>query len=145
VLAEPGRRVTIPGVRQPWQWLAGCSLVSLAGIAWLIARVGAPASAWGAIEMLGMVASAGIGIAAALASHAKKWPAAVALACALPMAQNIVLAFPTTMELMLHLGVPYLMFLLGAIGAVAASIAALVMRPPRPEEDEVVARAPRAR
>jgi hypothetical protein len=37
--------------------------------------------------------------------------------------------------------VPYLLFLGGAIGAVASSIAILVMRPPAPPSDEVVAKA----
>jgi hypothetical protein len=128
-------------VRQRWEWLAGCSLVSLAGISWLWARFGAPASAWASIEIIGMILCAGIGLGTALRGYPKKWPAGVALACAVPMAQNILIAFPTTMELMLHLGVPYLLFLAGAVGAVATAIAILVMRPPPPPSDEIVARA----
>ena len=128
-------------MRQRWEWLAGCSLVSLVGIAWLFARLGAPASAWAALELVGMIGCAVTGLVAALASYGKKWPAGVALACALPMAQNIVLAFPSTMELMLHLGVPFLLYLAGAIGAVAASIAILARKPPVAPSDEVIARA----
>jgi hypothetical protein len=132
-------------VRQRWEWLAGCSLVSLVGIAWLLARIGAPETAWGWIEIAGMVLCAGAGVAARIASSSKKWPAGVALACALPAAQNILLAFPTTMELMLHYGVPFMLFLAGAIGAAAAAIVTLVMQPPVEISDEVVAKAPRAR
>lgn len=128
-------------MRQRWEWLAGSSLVALAGISWMWIRFGAPASAWASIEIIGMILCAGIGLGTSLRGYPKKWPAGLALACAAPMAQNILLAFPTTMELMLHLGVAYLLFLAGAVGAVAASIAILVMRPPPPPGDEVVARA----
>jgi hypothetical protein len=128
-------------VRQRWEWLAGCSLVALVGIAWLFARLGAPASVWASIEIVGMILCAVVGLVTALASYPKKWPAGVALACAAPMAQNLLLGFPTTMELMLHVGVPYLLFLGGAIGAVAAAIAILVMQPPARPTDEIIARA----
>lgn len=115
-------------MRQRWEWLAGCALVSLVGIGWLWVRRGGPDTAWEALEMIGMLLCAGFGVGARAAGTQKKWPAGVALAGALPMAQNIVLAFPSTMELMLHTGVPYLMFLAGAIGATAAATAILVAR-----------------
>jgi hypothetical protein len=138
MLADRARRVTIEPVPQRWEWLAGCSLVSLVGIGWLLARVGAPASAWAAIEMAGMVLCAIAGIGAFARGAAKKWPAGVALVCAIPMAQNLLLSFPTTMELVLRNGVPYLLFLLGAVGAVAAAVAIFVMRPPVAPSDEIV-------
>jgi len=128
-------------VRQRWEWLAGSSLVSLVGIFWLFARYGAPASAWASVEIIGMILCGAVALVAALRSYARKWPAGVALVCAAPMAQNILLSFPTTMELMLHLGVPYLMLLVGSIGAAAAATAILAMRPPPPPTDEIVARA----
>src|SRR5204863_154321 len=86
-----------------------------------VAEAAARERAWGVSEIRGMILCTGVGIAARAASVEKKWPAGVALACALPMAQNILLGFPTTMERMLHAGVPYLMFLAGAIGAAAAA------------------------
>ncbi|HWO23452.1 MAG TPA: hypothetical protein VNO30_32145 [Kofleriaceae bacterium] len=132
-------------MRQRWEWLVACSVVSLVGIGWLLARIGAPADAWPAIEIAGMVLCAVVAIAAHLRGAAKKWPAAVALACALPMAQNLVLSFPLTMELMLRSGVPYLLFLVGAVGAVAAAIAILVARPPLEASDQIVAKAPARR
>jgi hypothetical protein len=128
-------------VRQSWEWLAGCSVVSIVGISWLLIRFGAPASAWASIEILGMVLCAIVAVAATVKRTTKKWPAGVALVCAAPVAQNILLGFPSTMELMLHLGVPFLLFLAGAIGAVATSIKILVMKPPVPPSDEIVARA----
>lgn len=128
-------------MRQRWEWLAGCSLVSLVGLAWLFARLGIPPTAWAQLELVGMILCAVAGLGAAITRYPRKWPAGVALVCALPLAQNILLSFPSTMELMLHLGVPYLLFQGGAIGAVAASIAILVMRPPAPPSDEVVAKA----
>jgi hypothetical protein len=88
-----------------------------------------------------MILCAGAGLGAAIKSYPRKWPAGVALACALPLAQNILLSFPSTMELVLHLGVPYLLFLGGAIGAVASSIAILAMRPPAPPSDGIIAKA----
>lgn len=132
-------------MRQRWEWLVACSVISLAGIGWLLARVGAPAGAWPAIEIAGMVLCAIVAIAAQLRGAAKKWPAGVALACALPMAQNIVLSFPLTMELVLRSGVPYLLFLVGAIGAAAAAVAILVARPPVASSDQIVAKAPARR
>ena len=132
-------------MRQRWEWLVACSVISLVGIGWLLVRAGAPAGAWPAIEIAGMVLCAALAIAAHVRGAAQKWPAAVALACALPMAQNIVLSFPLTMELMLRSGVPYLLFLVGAIGAVAAAVAVLVARPPAAASDQIVAKAPARR
>lgn len=128
-------------MRHRWTWLAVCSVISVIGLIALWIEYGGPASAWATIENAGMVLCAIVGTAAMLAGHGKKWPAGVALVCAAPMAQNILLNFPITMELILHLGVPFLLFLAGAIGAVASSIAILVARPPSSSEDEVVARA----
>lgn len=115
--------------------------MSLVGLAWLFARLGIPPTAWAQLELVGMILCAVTGLGAAITRYPRKWPAGVALVCAAPLAQNILLSFPSTMEMMLHLGVPYLLFLGGAIGAVAASIAILVMRPPAPPSDEVVAKA----
>ncbi len=128
-------------MQQRWEWLAGCSLVSIAGLIGLWVKFGAPASAWATIENVGMVLCAIVALAARLTDTTKKWPAGVALVCAAPMAQNILVFFPTTMQLVLHLGVTFLLFLAGAIGAVAAAVAILVMRPPAAPSDEVVARA----
>ena len=128
-------------MRERWQWLFGCAIVSLVGIAWLLSQLGAPASVWGGVERIGMIACAITGLAAAVADYPRKWPAAVALLCAAPTAQNLLFSFPSTMQLMIHLGVSFLLYVAGAIGAVAVSIAVLVMRPPAPPADEVVARA----
>jgi hypothetical protein len=128
-------------VRQRWEWLAGTSLVSLVGIAGMWMKFGWPASAWASIEVIGMILCTIIGVVAAARTYPRKWPAAVALICAAPMAQNILISFPLTMELVLHLGVTYLLFLGGAVGAVVVAVAILVMRPPVAPTDEIVARA----
>jgi hypothetical protein len=128
-------------VRQRWEWLAVSSVVSVAGLVALWIKYGAPASAWASVENIGMVLCAIVAVIALFKSYPKKWPAGVALVCAAPMAQNILLSFPTTMQLVLHLGVSFLLLLAGAIGAVASAVAILVMRPPAPPSDEIVARA----
>ena len=129
-------------MRERWQWLFGCAVVSLVGVAWLCARLGLPADAWASVEQTGMILCAAIALTAAIARYPKKWPAAVALLCAAPTAQNLVLDFPSTMQIIIYFGAPYLCYVAGAIGATAAAIAILAMRPPAPpSEDEVVARA----
>jgi hypothetical protein len=128
-------------VRQRWEWLAVCSVISLAGLVAFWVKFGGPASAWASVEHIGMILCTIVALIALFARYPKKWPAGVALVCAAPMAQNIVLGFPTTMQWILHLGVSYLLFLAGAIGAVASSVAILVMKPPPASSDEIVARA----
>jgi hypothetical protein len=129
-------------VRERWQWLFGSATVSLVGVAWLCARLGLPADVWATFGQVGMILCAITALAAALTSYPKKWPAAVALLCAAPTAQNIVLAFPSTMQAIIYFGMPYLCYVAGAIGAAAAALAILVMRPPAPPaDDDIVARA----
>ena len=129
-------------MHERWKWLAGCALASVAGMSWLLLRFGAPASAWASIEMIGMVLCGAIALVALVRGYPKKWPAGIALVCAAPMAQNVLLDFPLTMELMLNFGVAYLLFVAGAVGAVAAALFILASRPPPPSShDEVVARA----
>lgn len=129
-------------MRERWQWLFGCAVVSLVGVAWLCARLGLPADVWATVEQVGMILCAITALVAALLRYPKKWPAAVALLCAAPTAQNLVLAFPSTMQAIIYFGMPYLCYVAGSIGAAAAAIAILVMRPPAPPgEDDIVARA----
>lgn len=128
-------------MRERWQWLFGCAAVAFIGVLWLCIKYGLPADAWASVEQIGMLLCAITGLVAALVKYPKKWPAAVALLCAAPTAQNLLLEFPSTMELIIFIGFPYLLHVAGAVGAVAASIATLAMRPPEPPADEVVARA----
>jgi hypothetical protein len=129
-------------VHERWKFLASSSLASVVGISWLLLREGAPASAWASIEMIGMALCAGIGLFAFGRRYPKKWPAAVALVGAAPMAQNVLLNFPLSMELVIHFGAAYLMFIAGSVAAVVAAVLILASRPPPPPADhEVVARA----
>lgn len=128
-------------MRERWQWLFGCAILSLVGVAWLCVKFGLPASAWASVEQIGMILCAITALAAALADYPKKWPAAVALLCAAPTAQNLLLDFPSTMQLIIFIGFSYLFHVAGAIGAVAVAIATLVRRPPAPPSDEIIARA----
>jgi len=128
-------------VRKPWERLAGYSLVSTIGITWLSIRYGLPEGGWAWIEIAGMVLSSALALGAAVRSYAKKWPAVVALVCAAPAAQNLLVDFPMTMELAIRLGMAYVLFLAGAIATVVGSVVILVMRPPPPPSDEVIARA----
>lgn len=128
-------------MQQRWEWLAICSVVSIAGLVAFWVKFGGPVGAWASVEHAGMILCTIVALIAMFRRYPRKWPAGVALVCAAPMAQNILLGFPTTMQLVLHLGVSFMLFLVGAIGAVASAVAILVMKPPPAASDEVVAKA----
>lgn len=129
-------------MRGRWHWLFGCSIVSLAGLTWLLTAHAAAFDALAAASLLGLIGSAGLGVGGAITETPRKWPAAAALAGTLPSTQRAVLAFPTTVELMLHDGgAGHVLHVTGAIGATVTAVAILVLRPPPPPTDDVVVRA----
>jgi hypothetical protein len=118
-----------------------CSLVALAGNAWLAESFHSSWESWLNIQILGMIAAAGFGFGGVVTDTRKRWPAAAALVCAAPMGQALYSVVSVLPSILRFTGVAGLSIIAGSVSAICVAIYILVAPPP-PVPDE---RIPRAR
>jgi hypothetical protein len=118
-----------------------CSLAALIGNAWLAERFDSSWVSWLNIQILGMIAAAGLAFGAVVTDTRKRWPAAAALVCLAPMGQalsGVVVMLPSILR---FTGMAGLLTIGGSVGAICVAIYILVTAPPPVPTDPI----PRAR
>lgn len=120
-------------VQERWLKLAFSTMFSIAGLVWTMTRY-ADLAALGAyvLQVLGLLAGTGVAIGAMVRRTTRRWPAAVVLVCAAPMAQ-LVLRFDM-LRAALHFLAPVVMLALGSIGTLAVGLIILVTPQPTPRD-----------
>jgi hypothetical protein len=118
-----------------------CSLVALSGNAWLAERFHASWGSWLNVQILGMIAAAGLGFGGVVTATRKRWPAAAALVCAAPMGQALYSAVSMLPAILRFTGLAGLTMIAGSASAIGIAIYILVVPPPPVPEERI----PRAR
>ncbi|HSD87973.1 MAG TPA: hypothetical protein VLB44_10685 [Kofleriaceae bacterium] len=126
-------------MKRRWSVLFWSSLASLIGLSWLASSFGIGLSTLISGALVGMVIATALAFIAMVKDLDRKWPAAVALICAGPMAIEVLKAVPDVAMIIRFLGAPFALIMLGTIATVASAVAILTMAPPKPPEPPPVA------
>ena len=128
-------------MRARWRLLFWIALGALVGLSWVAQRMGAPMLGMVNVPFLGMVVAAIVAFSAMITGVREKWPAAVVLACWIPMALDIVRAL-RVLEYFFHdVGLPAVLFIGGGAATCAVATWILVTPIPAPPPDDPIARA----
>jgi hypothetical protein len=111
--------------------LFGCALIALVGVAWFAQRLGASWSIWINVQVIGLIATCGIGFLGAATQTRKRWPAALALVCTAPGAQALLASATSLPSLIRYGGVPAAL-MIGGSSATIIVAAYLLVSVPRP-------------
>jgi uncharacterized membrane protein len=117
-------------MRTRWRILFGCALVALIGFAWLAQRFGSSWSSWLNGQLAGLIVTCVIGFLGAATQTRKRWPAAVALVCAAPMAWAVLVPGISLNDLLEYLGAPGALMIGGSAATIAVALYVLVATPP---------------
>jgi hypothetical protein len=128
-------------MRTRWRTLLACSLVSLAGNAWLAESFHTSRESWLNVQILGMIAVAGLAFGGVVTDTRKRWPAAAALVCAAPMGQALYSVIGMLPSVLRITGVAGLAIIGGSVSAICVAIYILVTPPPQIPDERI----PRAR
>ena len=126
-------------IQNRWLRLALGTMCSLVGLIWAAVAYGSPELLWlFGIQIAGLVAAMVIALGAAVRRTPQRWPAAVALICAAPMAQIVLRR--GVIRAVLELDRISAFVVVGSVLTVIAALIILVAKPP-PEAADRVARA----
>ena len=128
-------------MRARWRLLFWISLGSLIGLSWVAQRMGAPMMGFMNVPFIGMVIAAIVAFGAMVTSVKDKWPAAVVIACGLPMALDMLRAWFGLPYFVREVGAPAALFLGGAAATFAQALFILLAQPPKPPPEDPIARA----
>jgi hypothetical protein len=117
-------------MRTRWRTLFACALLSLIGVAWLAQRFDASWSSWLNVQLAGQIGACLIGLLGAVTNTRARWPAALALICAAPMAHAMLIAGASIPELIRYTGAAGVLMVGGSCATVAVAIFVLVSAPP---------------
>ena len=115
----------------------GCALGALIGFAWLAQRFDSSWSRWLNVQLAGMIIACGIAFLAAATQTRQRWPAAIALGCALPMAWAVLARGISVHDLVEYLGAPGALMIGGSAATVAAALYVLCAPPPAIPVDRI--------
>jgi hypothetical protein len=119
-----------------WLRLAFGCVCSLVGVFWLVLRY-REVEILGllAIQVAGLVIGCGIAMWAVVKRSPRRWPAAVVLVCAAPMAQLVLR--PIILEDLSELDKSALLMVLGSLITVIGAVVILLAKSPTPPADPV--------
>jgi hypothetical protein len=122
-------------MKRRWAILFWCSLSTLIGLSWMAAQFGA--SIWGMLNaaLVGMIAAAAIAFFAMQNATHAKWPAALVLLCAAPMAIQMLNIGDYVRVLVDFYGISAILLLGGTLATAVAALWILVTplaAPPEP-------------
>jgi hypothetical protein len=117
-----------------WSILFWSALSSLVGMSWLARSFGVPLSALVSAALLGMIGACTVAFFAMIRKVPYKWPAAVALVLAGPMALEFIRTLPQIPDILHYFGFsfPFLLVLAGTAVTVVSAIVILAAQPPTP-------------
>jgi hypothetical protein len=119
-------------IQARWMRLAFSTLFSLVGLFRLAMRYdGLETVRWFAVPLAGLLIATVVALWALLQRSRRRWPAAVALVSAAPMAQ-LVLRFDVIGSL-LRLELPLVVMVLGSLGTVVTALVILLSRQVAPD------------
>jgi hypothetical protein len=122
-------------VRGRWTLLFYMAVATLVGVAWLARRFDSSLASWINIQMLGMIAASGIAFVAMIRNIRERWPAAVALICAAPMAEMLSRALLDVPWLIQYLGLPGVLMIGGSVATIGVALFILIAKvPPKPSD-----------
>jgi hypothetical protein len=128
-------------MRGRWTLLFYMAIAALVGVAWLARSFGGSLTSWINLQMLGMIAASVIAFVAMIRNVRERWPAAVALICAAPMAEMLSRALLDVPWLIGYLGLPGILMIGGSVATIAVAIYILIAKvPPKPSEPIPTAR-----
>lgn len=120
-------------MRLRWQGLYASALIALCGMIWVTARFGLARPVWQLAALAGMIAVAALGIWAAHRDLHRKWPAGVSLACAIPVARELLAVLGQNERQLSSVGPASLMIICGTLATIVMAIATLFMEIPTPD------------
>lgn len=126
-------------MKRRWSVLFWSALASLIGLSWFASSFGVGITALISASLVGMVAATVIAFYAMVREIRAKWPAAVVLACAGPMAINVLQSLPDLAMLIKIIGMSFALIAFGTIATVAASVRILTRPLPQPPPPPPVA------
>lgn len=124
-------------MQRRWRWLFACSLVCLAGVAWLARSFATSVLDWLNLDLLGMIMCAVIGFGGAVTHSHRRWPAILALLCAMPMAVSTLGALRLLAAIVDEFGIAVIPMFGGALATTACALYLVVAPPPRPPSDPI--------
>jgi hypothetical protein len=113
-------------MRSRWKWLLACSITALAGMLWFASQRHVRWDAWLGAQLAGLAACVAIGGVVLERDVRVKWPAALALVCASPLADTIHGALSSLLPLISWFGLPIVLIVAGGAGTVALALAILI-------------------
>ena len=121
-----------------WTVLFWCVLATLIGFAWLAARFGLNLTSLMNVGLFGMIAGSILSFIAMTKAMRVKWPAAITLACAGPMALDVLRSLPDLPMFISYIGIPGVLVFGGTIATVTVAVVILAMPIPHPPKDDPV-------
>jgi len=119
-------------IQTRWMRLAFSTLFSLAGLFRLAMRFdGVETVRWFAVPIAGLLIATVLALWALLRRSPRRWPAAVVLVCAAPMAQLVLRV--DALGSVLHLQMPVVVMVLGSLGTVVTALVILLAPPAAPD------------
>src|SRR6185295_11684081 len=103
-----------------WRLLFFSALSALIGVAWLAEAFHMSMLRWLNVQLLGMILAAIVSFAALVTNTRRRWPAAVALICAGPMAQGLYHALKILPDFLRLTRTPGVLMIVGSLGAIVA-------------------------
>lgn len=122
-----------------WTILFYSTLAALIGVSWLAHNFHISLISLVSASILGMLVGCGVAFYAMVKNVPEKWPAAIVLVCASPMALDT-LQWIDDMPLLFRLvGFSIVLMGLGAVATAATAVAILALKPPAPPREPPVA------
>jgi hypothetical protein len=109
------------------------------GLSWLARSFGISLTALVGISLIGMVAASAVAFFAMIKDIRQKWPAAVVLVCAGPMALDVLRSLPDVVVAIRYLGISFGVSVAGTIATVGMAISIVAKPIPDPPPSPPVA------
>jgi hypothetical protein len=122
-----------------WTILFYSTLAALAGVSWIAHSLDIGLRSLMTASLVGMIAACGVAFFAMIRAVPDKWPAAIVLVCASPMALDVVQWIDDLGVMFRFLGPSIVLMTAGAVATAVASVAILVAKPPAPPRQPPVA------
>lgn len=122
-----------------WTILFYSTLAALIGMSWIAHSLNISLLSLITMSLLGMLLGCGVAFFAMIRDVHDKWPAAIILICAGPMALDVLKWIGDLAVFVRYVGPSILLVAGGAVGTAVASVSILVLKPPTPPRQPPVA------
>lgn len=122
-----------------WTVLFYSTLAALIGMSWIAHTLDISLFSLMTASLLGMLAACVVAFFAMVKNIPEKWPAAIVLVCASPMALDVLKWIGNLAVFVRYVGPSILLVAGGAIGTAVVSISILALKPPAPPREPPVA------